>query len=477
MGVYNLPLSEDQDASRQRPVLRGSLPESLLRESELWFCRLRWMVIAILVTFGALSYSPSLFRAIELQPYLRWPFVVSGILAGSNLLFWWHGQRLKRPAGPSTVTVNLWGQVLVDLVLLTAVVHYTGSLGTNIAFAYLFHIVLSCIFLTRTHSFLVTALAGILYVTCVAVETSGLIPPESVFLDTTVRESIQLQPTRVYLDVLSALLVWLVIWYLASNLSAMVRRRDVELARTNRRLEQAQKERTRHMLHTTHEIKAPFAAIVANVQLLLHGYCGELSDDARDTLERISARSNRLASEIQEMLQLANLRSKSENPPEQEAVDLTEVLRWAIEESRASAEKRDLSLETDLSPLTVNGVEEQLKMLFHNLVSNAVFYSESGGTVRVQTTENDEGLPMAIIEDSGIGIPEGKLPEIFKEYYRTNEAVRHHKESTGLGLAIVRHIADAHRIRLSVQSAPGEGTIFRLTFPSLSGSSQPSTNP
>jgi signal transduction histidine kinase len=69
------------------------------------------------------------------------------------------------------------------------------------------------------------------------------------------------------------------------------------------------------------------------------------------------------------------------------------------------------------------------------------------------------------VEDDGIGIAEQKLPHVFEEYYRTDEAVRHYKESTGLGLAIVRQVAERHGVRLRVASTPGQGTRFTVWFP------------
>ena len=106
--------------------------------------------------------------------------------------------------------------------------------------------------------------------------------------------------------------IWLVVWYLASHLSSMVRRRDLELTETNARLVAAQEERARHMLATTHQLKAPFAAIYSNAQLLLQGYCGDVPDEALQVIQRITSRSRRLTTEIQEMLQLANLSSTSQ---------------------------------------------------------------------------------------------------------------------------------------------------------------------
>ena len=111
------------------------------------------------------------------------------------------------------------------------------------------------------------------------------------------------------------LLVWAVIWYLVSRLASALRSRDRELFISNRRLRASIEERSEHMLQTTHQLKAPFAAIHALSQLLLGDYCGNSPAPARATVEKISARCLVLARQIQEMLQLANLRSQGQTPP------------------------------------------------------------------------------------------------------------------------------------------------------------------
>ncbi|MHC4536828.1 MAG: ATP-binding protein [Planctomycetota bacterium] len=71
--------------------------------------------------------------------------------------------------------------------------------------------------------------------------------------------------------------------------------------------------------------------------------------------------------------------------------------------------------------------------------------------------------------DNGIGIQPDKLPHIFEEHYRTNEAVQHNKESSGLGLAIVKNVAELYGIRIRVESRFGSGTKFELKFPVSNG--------
>ena len=117
------------------------------------------------------------------------------------------------------------------------------------------------------------------------------------------------------------------VWYLASRLAGALRQRDAEMAAINRRLVAATEERARYMLHTTHQLKAPFAAIHANTQLLLGGYCGPIPDRAVAVIEQIAARCEMLSRAIKAMLQLANLRSHALNPPQPVPIELPALIR------------------------------------------------------------------------------------------------------------------------------------------------------
>jgi two-component system phosphate regulon sensor histidine kinase PhoR len=121
------------------------------------------------------------------------------------------------------------------------------------------------------------------------------------------------------------------------------------------------------------------------------------------------------------------------------------------------------------------GNEDHLKMLFVNLLSNAVNYSHRNGQVGIRCFQGPDSEPVVTISDNGIGIPAEKLHRIFDEHYRTKEAVQHNKESSGLGLAIVKHVAELNKIRIRVESCPTFGTKFELTFPSVDTNSETMT--
>jgi len=466
--VYELPLAGSGTGAPEaaKPGAAPYLSEGLLVRSALWFCSLRWIVVVILVAFGFLDLFPTLLPRIGLRAQRQWPFTAAAVLAVANLGFLWHARHLARSEDAHGTKANLWAQIVVDLAVLTVVVHFMGSLETYVGFAYLFHIVLSCIFFPRSWSLAVTGIACSLYVACVALEETGVLDIAGIYADPTLRARMGQVPGATLLNVTWAAVTWVVVWYVTSHLSAMVRQRDADLARTNRRLTEAQKEKMQHMLRTTHELKAPFAAIDANIQTLLKGYCGPLPSEAHGVVVRLGTRCRRLATQIQEMLQLANLQSAREEPLDTVEADLAEVLRWCVAQAQPIADDRGVALAADLQSARAVAVKDHLRMLFTNLLSNAVHFSHRGGRVGVQCSPGADGGAVVVVEDQGIGIPPNKIPRIFDAYYRTEEGVRHCKESTGLGLAIVRRVAEVHRIRVRVESAPGRGTKFTLVFPS-----------
>jgi two-component system, OmpR family, phosphate regulon sensor histidine kinase PhoR len=459
MGSYELA-APDAPAIQTARHRENSLSEPMLFRNVEWFCRLRWGVVAALTSFGLLAQWPAFLHRMGLMEPGLWPLLAAGALAAGNILFLLHTRLSRSHEHPGRAHANLWAQILIDLAVLTAVVHFCGGARTYIPFTYLFHVVLACVFLPRLESLAVLLVAAALYAGVIALVQADLLFPARLFL-----ESPRIITARIlWLDYGATLGIWTVVWYLVAGLSRMVRCREEELAQANIRLLAAQAERSRHMLATTHQLKAPFAAIHASAQLLIEGYAGVIPPEASVVVERIAARSRRLANEIHEMLQLANLNSTGQQPPPHIRMDLSDLILWAVAQVQPIATRHAIAIETELATAWLCSIEDHLKMVFANLLSNAVIYSNPGGHVRIKCGPGESG-PWATVADEGIGIPPEKLPRIFEEYYRTKEAVQHNHESSGLGLAIVRQVAELHGIRVRVESAPGVGTTFTLGFP------------
>ena len=463
--AYELSLSQEIPTNLEAKGSERPFSESLLVHNVSWFCQFRWLVIAIFLSYGVVGLFPRFIGSYGMRPPGVWPFTTAAVLVLSNLAFLYSA---RTRTSPDQIMTNLWGQITVDLVILTGVVYFVGSLETNIAFTYLFHIVLSCVFFSGRQSLIVTVMAIGMFATCIMAEyVLKILPPMSIFAGSFREAYTSPILTMLAFNFFLTIGIWLAVWYLASHLSLMVRKRDFELAETNRRLVAASEERSRHMLTTTHQLKAPFAAIYSNAQLLLQGYCGEIPDEPLKVIERISLRCRRLTAEIQEMLQLANLSSTSMESLIRIRMVSTELLESCISQVESVAKERSIAFKTDIQPVVMLGAEDHFKMLFVNLLTNAIIYSHRNGQVSISCKPGPNLEPVVVIEDNGIGIPADKLPRIFEEHYRAKEAVQHNKESSGLGLAIVKNVAEMYGIRIRVESRPGFGTKFELKFPAF----------
>ena len=120
----------------------------------------------------------------------------------------------------------------------------------------------------------------------------------------------------------------------------------------------------------------------------------------------------------------------------------------------------DFSIEEGLS---LKGVEEPLKSVFTNLISNAFRYTPKGGRVSIRWYSDSTGAHFEV-EDTGIGIPNEFLSRLTERFYRVDTARSRESGGTGLGLAIVKHVLDKHESELKIQSQVGKGSIFRCDF-------------
>ncbi len=468
---YRLPLRDaaTNGLSEPEPWAVSLLP--LLRGNVVWFCYLRWIVVAILILTGVVALlTPTGIWRVHLTPV--WPLITAAVLAVFNLAYTFALPSVHRLDKTWPVRALLWIQIVVDLIVLTVVVHFLGSIESAACFMYLFHIVLACIFFPRLESLAVMLVAASAFLACVILEWFGVLDARTVLLDNPLRFQNVVPGAFRVVQLGFIFVIWGIIWYLASRLAGALIEREHNLAITNYRLEKSSKERTRHMLQTTHQLKAPFDAIRSSALLLVEGYCGTLTEDATLVAKKIAARCEVVSQQIVDMLQLANLRSEAEAAPAPADVNLAELIEMSIARVEPTAERRGIRIAAELEPVTVRAVEDHLKLLIENLTSNAVNYSHEKGTVTLICRAASPQEVELTVRDRGIGIPADKIEKVFNDFYRTNEAVQHNQRSTGLGLAIVRQVARTAGIAVQVESAPNWGTRFTLTIPRNSSNSR-----
>jgi two-component system phosphate regulon sensor histidine kinase PhoR len=220
--------------------------------------------------------------------------------------------------------------------------------------------------------------------------------------------------------------------------------------------------RREFVANVSHELRTPITSIKGFVETLLAGAMHE-PENAVNFLNIIARQANRLNQIIEDILSL----SRIEQDEEQGKITLTrdnikKVLQSAIQTCATKAEAKDIVLSLtcpdDLqAPINARLLEEALV----NLIDNAINYSQPQTQVGVEAEPTDNKVTIRV-KDQGRGIAKEHLPRLFERFYRGDPSRNRKVGGTGLGLAIVKHIVQAHGGRVTVESAPGQGSTFSL---------------
>lgn len=461
MAIYEF--KPDTRTGAPAPPEEG-LGNYFLYQNALWFIKIRTLVVCAFLGGGVASWTaPSFLNSYGFASRLTWPLVLGAILGILNMIFALIVQRLSENSPERLLRANVWLQIGVDLIFVTILVHLVGSVDSFIPFAYLFHIVLACIFFTRKGSITVLLIAFVLYLGCMLAENSGFLPEGGIRIDQS--PLLAAQPAIRVFASLSAGVIWFITWYLVTHLASAVRERDRRLAQLNEQLQEANRVKNQWMLQTAHDLKAPLSGMETNIAHLRYSRWNELPQSGKELIEKIENRAKILRERIGEILFLGGLRSETVPTEAPEEATTEDVIRYALEDVTERAARRNISLQVIGASQTLFTRRRQIAALLANVLSNAINYSPEGSTVNIIVEPGDRKAVVIKIEDHGVGIDAKELPRIFDEYYKGKAARQIRSDSTGLGLAIVKEIALKNGIGVRVTSEPGQGTTFELSIP------------
>ena len=215
----------------------------------------------------------------------------------------------------------------------------------------------------------------------------------------------------------------------------------------------------------SHELRSPLTTIEGYVEMLDDGDAGEITPQQRKMLDTIGRNSVRLRQLIEDLFTLSKLESgalaKVMRP-----VDMDEIIAHAVDSVRPSVTAGQLTLTYRPSDgaLAVDGDVGQLSQVMVNLLANAVKYTPPGGRIDVTACAH-EGAAVVSVRDTGIGIPQHDLQNLFTRFFRASNATAHGIPGTGLGLAIIQTIVTHHGGDVAVESQEGAGTAVTVKVP------------
>jgi signal transduction histidine kinase len=213
----------------------------------------------------------------------------------------------------------------------------------------------------------------------------------------------------------------------------------------------------------SHELRTPLTSISGFLEMLQDEEEG-LGESGRRYLEVIRRSTDRLHGLVEDLLLVAQIEARRVEL-QLDAVDLAELASRAIEAVRPVAEDKQVKLEVvaDHPPAIVADVR-RITQVVDNLVSNAVKFTNDGGSVTV-SVEADGGSVRLVVADTGIGIPAEEQGQVFSRFFRSSTAARRAIPGTGLGLAISRALVEQHGGTISFVSREGEGTQVTVLLP------------
>jgi signal transduction histidine kinase len=224
------------------------------------------------------------------------------------------------------------------------------------------------------------------------------------------------------------------------------------------------------LANMSHELRTPLNAIIGFAEVVSSELLGPVSDKRQlEYIKDIYSSGLLLLSIINDVLDMSKIEAGMlELAPERVAVRPVIADAVRMVRDRARSRKIDLVTTVPKGDISVWGDERAIKQITLNLLSNAVKFSHDGGRVDIRAWLDDAGDLVLEVEDAGIGMSADEIERALQPFGQAKPAMTKTHGGTGLGLPIAKGLAEAHDGHLVIESAPGQGTLVRITLPQQS---------
>jgi two-component system sensor histidine kinase ResE len=225
----------------------------------------------------------------------------------------------------------------------------------------------------------------------------------------------------------------------------------------------AEKEQQQFIADVSHELRTPLTVMRGSLEVVLEE--DRPAEEYREAIGNALLEVRHLTRLSQNLLFLA--RGQAGRVTLSFAnVDLVKFLTEVTRDLLPAVTDKGLELSVDLPAETARAFidSDRMQQVLHNLLENAIRYTEPGGKIRVSLAASPAEVRIDV-SDTGIGIPEANLPFVFERFFRSDRARRAHPGGSGLGLSIVKWIVEQHKGKVEVRSKVGEGSTFSVALP------------
>jgi PAS domain S-box-containing protein len=239
------------------------------------------------------------------------------------------------------------------------------------------------------------------------------------------------------------------------------------LRQSNVQLRELNNQKNEFLGMAAHDLRNPIA-VIQNSSHVLSRYSSEnLSEKQKEFLKKIYDTSKFMLELLNSLLDISKIES-GKLELEISRNNYPDFVRKNIEFNRFFATEKGISIDSVLSDgiPPVDFDKNKIEQVLNNLISNAIKYSHSNTTIRIEVLK-EKGFVLTKVIDQGQGIPENELPHVFKPFQKASSKPTAGEKSTGLGLAIVKKIVEGHQGIIGVESEVGRGSTFFFKLPLL----------
>jgi len=425
-----------------------------------WLIKLRWISTAFIILVTILAKYFLQISIQDKQIYILCFILIllnfSSYLYVKGILF----KRIERSLKSDKAVINF--QISTDLIILTFLLHFSGSIENPFIIVYIFHMILASVMLSVTESIIQTSCALILLGLLVFLEFFEIIPHYR--LEGFVDHSLYLNAKYLGLTGLVFIGASYTVLYMTNFIVGQLKTFERINRIANLSLLKKDEIKNKFVLRLTHDLKSHIYTIQSLLSVLRSNIYGKLEATQEELTNRAYNRTVLISTFIKDLLNLTEMQLSDKF--EMKEFSLTKSVRELEYQMRKNAKSKsiDINVYIDDSVDIICGNQFSIEQLLANLLNNAIKYTNEKGQVNLDVKDNVNNV-LIEITDTGIGIPKVAATKIFNEFFRAENAKVLTRDGAGMGLSIVQEIVKKHNGNIWFDSKENIGTTFYVLLP------------
>jgi len=419
-----------------------------------WLVNLRWLGIV-----GLLGIIPIADQLFHFELGFSQIYLLAVIFTVLNLIYFFLCKYFRfANFGQEIAFTEV--QIVLDFILISFIIHYTGGISNPFYFIYLVHIIISSILYQGAWPYINATMAAFLLTLWSALEYFKAV---SVYSLSGVPASL-----KVYLVSLAAFYILIyTATYIIRDIISGYRALKRVIDQKSEQLEQTIIERDKMFRFTAHELKSPLTTLRSMLAVIDEVYADSLQPELKEMVDRAVRRTDQVLMMVKEMIEVTQYRYGL-TERKFGMVDFQDWIGKVVEQQQIYAANKKISLTIGKVSQKVSIYMDAVSLdkVLSNLITNAIRYSPAGANVTILPFLKQQCFGFCV-SDTGIGISESDLAKIFEEFYRSPNAREMESLGTGLGLCLVKQIVDQYNGKIYVESQLQHGSTFTVELPYL----------